>query len=76
MAFPATRNVIASSIKNLVKLVVPDGAVDVRDQERINRDERVIPTDEVSESQAEEIITKSQDKGPCNISHPRSVNMA
>ena len=56
MAFPATRNVIAASIRNLVKMVVPEGAVDAVEQEKINRDERVIPTDEVSESEANEIL--------------------
>lgn len=55
MAFPTTRNVIASSVRNLVKLVVPEGAVDAQEQERINREERVIPIDDVPEEVAEEI---------------------
>lgn len=54
--FPTTRNVIAAGIKNLVKLVIPDGAVDVVDQEIQGREERVIPTDEVSGSEAEEML--------------------
>ncbi len=54
--FPTTRNVIAAGIKNLVKLVIPDGAVDVVDQEKQGREERVIPTDEVSGSEAEEML--------------------
>ncbi len=57
MAFPATRNVIASSIRNLVKLVVPEGAVDIVDQEKNNRDERVIPTDDMPESEAQAVLT-------------------
>ena len=56
LVFPTTRNVIAAGIKNLVKLVIPDGAVDVVDQEKQGREERVIPTDEVSESEAEEML--------------------
>ena len=56
LVFPTTRNVIAAGIKNLVKLVIPDGAVDVVDQEMQGREERVIPTDEVSESEAEEML--------------------
>lgn len=64
LVFPTTRNVIAAGIKNLVKLVIPDGAVDVVDQEKQGREERVIPTDEVSESEAEEIraIVSEQDR--------------
>ena len=64
LVFPTTRNVIAAGIKNLVKLVIPDGAVDVIDQEKQGREERVIPTDEVSESEAEEIraIVSEQDR--------------
>lgn len=64
MAFPTTRNVIAASIRNIVKLVVPEGAVDAVEQEKINREERVIPTDEVPESVAEEIkaIVSEQDR--------------
>ena len=62
-AFPATRNVIADSFRNLFKMVVPEGAVDVLEQEKQGREERVIPTDDVSESEAEEILAavESQD---------------
>jgi len=62
-AFPATRNVIADSFRNLFKMVVPEGAVDVLEQEKQGREERVIPIDDVSESEAEEILAavESQD---------------
>ena len=56
MAFPATRNVIAASIKNLFKITVPEDATDVLEQEKQGREERVIPTDDVSESEAEDML--------------------
>ena len=56
LAFPTTRNVIAASVRSLFKIVVPEGAVDVVEQDKIGREERVIPTDDVSESAAEEML--------------------
>lgn len=56
MAFPTTRNVIAASIKNLFKIVVPEDATDILEQEKQGREERVIPTDDVSESEAEDML--------------------
>ena len=55
-AFPTTRNVIAASVRNLFKMVVPEGAVDIVEQDKIGREERIIPTDDVSESVAEEML--------------------
>ncbi|MBR2551319.1 MAG: hypothetical protein IKE92_15175 [Clostridiales bacterium] len=63
LAFPPTRNVIAASVRSLFKIVVPDDATDVIEQVNSGREERVIPTDDVSESEAEEMlaIVASQD---------------
>lgn len=61
---PATRNTIYAGVRSLFSMTVPDGSVDGVEQGQKGREERVIPTDMVSESEAEEIIAavSEQDK--------------
>lgn len=63
MAIPTTRNKISASVKELFGIEIPEDAVDQHTKDAIDKEERVIPTDEVDESVAEEIMSavSSQD---------------
>ena len=60
---PASRNAIYASVRSLFGMEVPEGAEDGVTNDLEGRENRVVPTDEVSESVAEEIIAavSSQD---------------
>jgi len=55
MAVPSTRNMISASVRAFFHMEIPEGAEDGQTKELANRDERVIPTDDVDESVRAEI---------------------
>lgn len=63
MAVPSTRNVISASVKAFFHMEIPEGAEDAQTKELENRENRVIPTDDVEESVKAEIeaAVSSQD---------------
>lgn len=56
LVVPTTRNAIYAGIKDIFHKEVPEDAVDSYEKQMEAREERVIPTDEVPESVASEII--------------------
>lgn len=63
-AFPVSRNAIYASVRSLFGMEVPEGAEDGVNKDLEGRENRVIPTDDMSESDAEEAIAAvaSQDQ--------------
>ena len=61
---PTTRNAISASVRSLFSMVIPEDAEDGYEKGMTDRDERVIPTDDMPESEAAEIIAAvtSQDE--------------
>ena len=61
---PASRNAIYASVRTLFKMEVPEGAEDGVTQEQEGRENRVVPTDDMPESDVEEVIAAvtSQDQ--------------
>lgn len=55
MAVPTTRNAISASVRAFFHMEIPEGAEDGQTKELADRDERVIPTDDVDESVRAEI---------------------
>ena len=55
MAIPTTRNAISASVKAFFHMEIPEGAEDAQTKELADRENRVIPTDDVEESVREEI---------------------
>ena len=64
MAIPATRTAISASVRAFFHMEIPEGAEDGQTKELEDRENRVIPTDEVEESVKEEIVAavSSQDQ--------------
>jgi len=64
MAIPTTRTAISASVRAFFHMEIPEGAEDAQTKASEERDNRVIPTDEVDESvQAEiEAVVASQDQ--------------
>lgn len=64
MAIPATRTAISASVRAFFHMEIPEGAEDGQIKELEDRENRVIPTDEVEESVKEEIVAavSSQDQ--------------
>ena len=64
MAVPSTRNIISASVRAFFHMEIPEGAEDGQTKELADRDERVIPTDDVDESVRAEIeaAVSSQDE--------------
>lgn len=64
MAIPSTRTAISASVRALFHMELPEGAEDAQTKEIENRENRVIPTDDVEESVKEEIeaAVSSQDQ--------------
>ena len=55
MAIPSTRTAISASVRAFFHMEIPEGAEDGQTKELADRDNRVIPTDDVDESVREEI---------------------
>ena len=55
MAIPSTRNAISASVRAFFHMEIPEGAEDAQTKELEDRENRVIPTDDVEESVREEI---------------------
>ena len=64
MAIPSTRTAISASVRAFFNMVIPDGAKDGQVYESEARANRVVPTDDMSESEASEVkaIVSAQDK--------------
>ena len=64
MAIPTTRTAISASVRAFFHMEIPEGAEDGQTKELEDRDNRVIPTDEVEESVKAEIeaAVSSQDQ--------------
>ena len=64
MAIPATRTAISASVRAFFHMEIPEGAEDGQTKELEDRENRVIPTDEVEGSVKEEIVAavSSQDQ--------------
>ena len=56
LAIPTTRNAISASIRSMFNIEVPSDATDGYDYDQEGRNERMIPTDDMSESEAAEVI--------------------
>ena len=64
MAIPSTRNAISASVRAFFHMEIPDGAEDGYTKDMENRENRVVPTDDVDESVRAEIeaAVSSQDQ--------------
>ena len=73
---PGTRNTISAGVRAFFNKEVPQGAVDAYEKEMDDREERVIPTDEVEEEVAAEIIAavSEQDKAEDEYFETVTVN--
>lgn len=76
MAIPSTRNAISASVMAFFHMEIPEDAEDARTKELADREDRVIPTDDVEESVREEIeaAVSSQDQAEDEYFQTVTVN--
>ena len=75
MAIPATRTAISASVRAFFHMEIPEGAEDGQTKELEDRENRVIPTDEVEESVKEEIVAAVSSQDQAADDYYKNVNV-